>query len=190
MPRVARGQVAVVLVALLGGLALAVPGCGATAAAGSARGGLRRQLARRAANATVTPAPAGTNTTSAAPLAAANTTAAPAAAGGTGAGPGAAGPPNGTAGAAEKGEVQVAPCQGKGCGDPCASPCPAGATCPAVEWYCQADGACGTDAAPDCSAETTNTGVILAAVLVPLCCLAGCATFLFFMVSVGAGAGA
>ena len=47
------------------------------------------------------------------------------------------------------------PCIGRVCGETCNhnQPCAEGGVCPDVEYYCQEDGSCSTDAAPDCPAD-------------------------------------
>eukprot|EP00316_Scyphosphaera_apsteinii_P002559 CAMPEP_0119325122 /NCGR_PEP_ID=MMETSP1333-20130426/65027_1 /TAXON_ID=418940 /ORGANISM="Scyphosphaera apsteinii, Strain RCC1455" /LENGTH=115 /DNA_ID=CAMNT_0007333011 /DNA_START=93 /DNA_END=440 /DNA_ORIENTATION=- len=45
------------------------------------------------------------------------------------------------------------PCAGKACGDECTQPCPPGMACPAVMYYCQSDGMCSHNAAPECEKD-------------------------------------
>ena len=49
------------------------------------------------------------------------------------------------------------PCANKACGEACNTPCPKGMVCAAVMSYCQADGACGTNAAPACTSEPASS---------------------------------
>lgn len=60
--------------------------------------------------------------------------------------------------------LEVDQCANKECGEVCENPCPAGAMCPTVIYYCQQDGSCGMNAAPECpDKESSGKKIVLSA---------------------------
>lgn len=57
-------------------------------------------------------------------------------------------------------QLEADQCANKECGEVCENPCPAGVMCPTVMYYCQPDGSCGMNAAPECPDKIHTTSSV------------------------------